>query len=331
MTDAIGSLTSRERVPRVSVLMTVYNDRPDFVSKAIESILDQTFSNFEFLILSDGTTRNETTRLLKQAATRDARIRLFWEPHRGLVKSLNVGLRYCRGELICRQDADDWSEPQRIESQIGFLDKYSSIAVVGTAFELCQEMGHRLWIQRPPCDPDQILKSFYSGNPFCHGSTCFRAFAARDVGGYNERLSCTEDYDFFWRLCERFGGANLPNALYHHRRSPGSIVGQLNDQLVVQRISVVLLAQQRARGEAEDLEAVKQTAQQLVGKQPNRFLLGLADQQLLAGHYFASLRSYMLAIVRAPHVPLAYFKALRWFLFVIAPTWRARLFGQRAA
>ena len=327
MTTASGTSTSCDQVPKVSVLMTLFNDPPEFVRQAVNSILFQTYSDFEFVIVADGTSRDDTLSLLARFAEQDQRIRLFREPHRGITQTLILGMSFCRAALICRQDADDWSEPDRLAKQCEFMRNHPEVGVVGTAVRLCQERGQLLWTQSLPCEPGAVLQSFPTANPFVHGAICFRAEAARAVGGYNSAFNCTQDYEFLWRLCERFGGANLPDVLYHHRRTPGSQASQMNVVLASERPVVRLLAQQRARGESEDTQLISEMASRQIVGGPAQFRLGIADQQLLAGHYLASLKSYLQAIAGAPHKPTAYLKTIRWLLFVLAPPWRARLFG----
>ena len=173
-----------EAIPAMSVLMAVCNDAPRFLEEAITSVLNQSFEDFEFLILDDGSTQPATIDCLNQFASRDTRICFHREPHRGLTGTLNVGLSRCRAELICRHDADDWSSPDRFLSQVEFMSNNSRVAVVGSAVELCQEDGTSLWSQTLPCQPREILEAFPMGNPFCHGAVCFRSNAARE----NQRI-----------------------------------------------------------------------------------------------------------------------------------------------
>jgi hypothetical protein len=207
------------------------------------------------------------------------------------------------------------------------MDVHQEIAVVGSAVEICQEGGRKLWSQRQPEVPGGVLAAFPQGNPFFHGAVCMRAEMVRAIGAYNERLTCSEDYDLMWRLCERFGGANLPDVLYHHRRSPGSVVSRMNSELARERVVVRQLAAQRARGEVQDVDRAFRFAQETVRESGVQGLLGVADQQLLSGHYHSALRNYVAAVVRAPFQATAYLKAVRWLAFVLAPKYRARLFG----
>src|SRR5580700_11831785 len=101
--------------------MSVYDAPPSMLERSVRSILNQSFTDFEFLILDDGSSSAATQSYLSEAAARDSRIRLVFEPHRGLTAALNRGLALARGELIARQDADDWSDLQRLERQAAYL------------------------------------------------------------------------------------------------------------------------------------------------------------------------------------------------------------------
>jgi hypothetical protein len=192
---------------------------------------------------------------------------------------------------------------------------------------LCQKDGRLLWTQQLPQQSDEILAAFKAGNPFCHGAICLRVAVARQIGGYREEFVCSQDYDFLWRLCERFGGANLADAFYCHRRNEGSISSRKSVAQARARYAAQYLADQRARGIAERTEAAMRAAAAAIPDDASHVLVGRGDQLLLSGHYFAALGSYLSAIVRSPFSPKAYLKSLRWLAFVLAPGWRARLFG----
>jgi glycosyltransferase involved in cell wall biosynthesis len=313
--------------PQLSVLMTVYNERTDFLETAIESVLAQTFGDFEFLILDDGSTSPDTLAALEQWSGHDPRIRLHHEPHRGLTPTLNVGLEKCSAPLICRHDADDWSLPDRFADQVRFLESNPGVSVVGSAVRLCQADGRRLWDHHVPERPDDILKCFPSANPFCHGAICFRAEAARAIGGYREAFVCSQDYDFLWRMCETYGGANLPQVLYCHRRNTGSITSRRATEQARARGLAQFLARQRAAGLPEQLDNAVSASSDVVPQDAVQLMMGVGDQQLLSGHYSSAIGSYLGAMRRAPHLPKAYLKTFRWLIFLLCPSMRARLFG----
>src|SRR5688572_25577736 len=128
----------REATPPVTVLMSVHNGMP-FLKEAVESILHQTFGGFEFVIVDDAST-DETPEYLKSIA--DRRVRVLTLPENiGLTAALNHGLREARGEFIARQDADDTSDPRRLEKQVAYLRANSTYAVVGSQARLVDDRG----------------------------------------------------------------------------------------------------------------------------------------------------------------------------------------------
>ena len=207
----------------VTVLMAVRDTPSGLLGQAIASIRRQTLREFEFLILDDGSQRQETRVELERQAAADSRVRLVRGPPRGLTPTLNRGLALAQGELIARQDADDWSEPERLERQVAFLREHPRTGLCGTNAWTHRYDGRPLWATRLPEDGAAVRAALWRGNPFTHGSTMFRRDAARAVGGYREELPCSQDYDFFWRLSDASGGANLGEPLYHYRYGGGTV------------------------------------------------------------------------------------------------------------
>ncbi len=122
---------------KLSVIMPVYNGQ-DFVSKAIESILGQTFSDFEFIIINDGST-DRTLKILESYQKKDKRIVLLNQENKGIAKSLNRGIAKAKGDYIARQDADDISFPDRLRNQVEFLDNNKDVGFLGCSCEMIDE------------------------------------------------------------------------------------------------------------------------------------------------------------------------------------------------
>jgi len=321
-----------EAVPRVSVLMSVFDEKPALLAQAIDSILRQTFADLEFVVMDDESCSPETLAALEEASRKDSRIRLFREPHAGLTRMLNVGLARCRGEYICRQDSDDWSEPARISRQVTFLDSHPEIAIVGTQVRHWQLQGRFLWQSRLPLTSEEIRARFPRSNPFAHGSVCFRREALSFLGGYLEAHSCSQDYDAFWRLCDRFDGANLPEPLYNYRFTGASVSAKRwRDQVLAARVARELAAM-RAAGRPEDVPwAVELAAQSLCAHDATfQALQRQADHYLLAGNSWDSLRFHLRAIRERPMRSLGWLKLARAVAFVAAPPLRRWLFTWEA-
>lgn len=201
--------------PRLSVLMSVYNGARH-VPAAARSILEQTFDDFEFVIVDDGST-DETAAIL--ADLEDRRVRLLANTtNLGLPASLNRGLEVCQGEYIARMDADDLSEPERLVEQVTFLDAHPGVAAVGSAAILIDQDDEVVRTLDLPCEPEAVRRHLVErGNALVHGSVTLRAEVLRVVGGYREPFRLAQDYDLWLRLCERSDLANLAEPLYRLR------------------------------------------------------------------------------------------------------------------
>lgn len=314
--------------PMVSVLLSVYNESPIYLENCIMSILEQTYPNFELIILDDGSTDEATKEALLSFAGMDPRIRLFKEPHRGLTKTLNRGLRLCRGEFVCRQDSDDWSARNRFERQVAFLLDHPEISVAGSYVLLHRQDGTPLWVAQLPSSVEEVNDALPFQNPFCHGATCFRREDAEAVGGYREELVCAQDYDFFWRLCERGGGVNLPEVLYHHRYTNKSISTTKSHEQARVTIVTRQLARMRQSGQKENVQQAFRQAEREVALEHLRYagLLRHGDYVMLAGDYTRAFSVYLKCLISKPFRFQGWAKLLRWMVFVTVPPLRKRLF-----
>lgn len=313
---------------QVTVLMAVWNSPLGMLDEAIESILTQTFRDFEFLIVDDGSTDRDVSAHLQWRATHDARIRLVRAPHRGLTASLNRGLQLARGTFIARQDADDWSAPERLARQLAHFAANPKNAVCGSNAWTHQQNRRPLWRTNLPLTHDRLLIAFPHGNPLVHGSVMFKRAEALAAGGYREIFRCSQDYDFFWRLAERHGAVNLPEPLYHYRYTSGSIsAGRAADQLRAHH-AIRMLAEARQRGEPEEPGAALAIATALLdsGSGVFRALLKQADHSMLAGDYGKAARSYWQLLAEHPSSPLAWAKVARLGLFRTMPFLREASF-----
>ncbi len=183
--------------PSISVLMGVYNAEAT-AARAIDSILNQSFHDFEFLIVDDGST-DSTLSILTGFAARDSRIRVLRvESNGGLTRALNLGLSEAHAPLIARMDADDFSMPERLGKQFEAMRSNPSWLACGTDIRVVdRETGHVKHQTRPENDIAEALKQ---KNVFIHGSLLFRAQTLKDVGGYDEYFRLTQDYDLLLRL-----------------------------------------------------------------------------------------------------------------------------------
>ena len=185
--------------PRVSILLPAHNEAAE-IDEAIRCIRQQTFADWELLVLDDGST-DATPELVAAQAAADPRIRLVRFERQGLTRTLNNGLRIARGELIARQDADDRSLPERLERQVGFLDTHPEVGVVGSDWSEEGADGRRVR-RRVEFVGGRLDDRLIDRNPLAHSSVVFRRSV---VGGdgYDERYACAQDYDLWLRLRHR--------------------------------------------------------------------------------------------------------------------------------
>ena len=207
---------------KISVIMSVWNSEK-YVRQSIESITNQTVRDFEFVIVDD-CSADATPEILREFAKKDKRIKLVRNSENiGLTKSLNKALSIAKGEYVARQDADDYSHPDRLRLQRDFLDAHRDISLVGTSAVIVDEQGLQLCTRTAVVGSDAIKSVLQKENCFFHGSIMFRKSDVQEIGGYRDFLTYGQDYDLYLRLCEKkkLDGIVLP--LYFWRLSPSGI------------------------------------------------------------------------------------------------------------
>ncbi len=208
--------------PKISVVMSVYNGER-FLREAIDSILNQTYKDFEFIIVNDGST-DRSEKIIR--SYKDKRIRLINQKNHGLVYSLNKGVKLARSDLIARMDADDVSKPDRLKEEIKLFNANIRLGLVGTFFELIDfENGQSLGIEITPLTKSiDIKRSMLFVNPIAHGSSMYRKEAYIDSGGYRSDYGPTEDYDLWRRISKNWELEIVPKVLFSYRiNNPKSI------------------------------------------------------------------------------------------------------------
>jgi glycosyltransferase involved in cell wall biosynthesis len=207
--------------PVISVIFSVFNGAL-YLKEAVESILNQTFEDFEFIIVDDGST--DATPKILDMFTDSRIIRLHNEKNLGLVKSLNKALAVARGELIARMDADDISNPERFQKQLVYLKQHPEVGVLGTAMAQVDEQGRSISVLILPLQHELILWQTIFGCAIFHATVMMRRRELVAVGGYDVNFLHTEDIELWSRLLGRTKFANLPEVLYTRRLHPRSII-----------------------------------------------------------------------------------------------------------
>lgn len=222
--------------PRVTVLMSVHNGGR-WLRAAIESVLAQTWRDFEFLILDDASSDDSATQI---ESFRDPRIRLIRLPENiGLTRSLNAGLREARGEFIARQDADDLSVSERLAKQLAYLEAHSTTPLVGAQARVVDADDRPRGVRDLPLEAVAIRWLCLLDNPIIHTAAMFRAATVRDeLGGYDESFPCCQDYELWARLLARHPAWNHAERLVTVREHGGSISAtrQSEAQEMVRRV-----------------------------------------------------------------------------------------------
>ena len=208
--------------PTISVVMSVFNAGAN-LRDAVESVLAQTFADFEFIIIDDGST-DASPQLLRDYAARDARIRVTLRGNKGLTVTLNEGLQQARGEFVARMDCDDVCLPDRFRTQLDYLRADQRLVCAGGHFEMIDEKGRLLTRLRPPSDDAAIQKLLLAGHTaICHPSAMMRREAVARVGGYDAYFKTTQDLDLWLRLGEVGRLGNVPEVVLKFRQHGGSV------------------------------------------------------------------------------------------------------------
>jgi glycosyltransferase involved in cell wall biosynthesis len=206
--------------PRVSILLPVYNSEL-YIREAVESILAQTFSNLELIIINDGST-DRSVEILDEYQTVDDRIRLYQHPqNQGLIATLNHGLQLVRGEYLAQMHADDISLPERIMRQVHALDADPDLVIVGSAYELITQQGEFIRVDRLPVPDTSIRWHLLFHSSFAHPSVMMRIDVLRRNNlTYNPQMILAEDYDLWSRLIGYGKGTNIDFPLIKYRQHP---------------------------------------------------------------------------------------------------------------
>ena len=221
--------------PLISVLLCTYNDEK-YIYKAVKSILDQTFEDFEFIIINDGST-DKTLDILKQFD--DKRLILIDKPNTGLTDSLNLGVSIAKSNWIARMDGDDISIKTRFEEQIKYID--DNVAVIGTQCKFIDEEGNQIATVSLPLTHNEILKKGTSFRTmYIHPSVLINKELLLKSGGYDDYLDSAEDLDLWLKLSHYGKLVNIDSVLLKYRKHQNQIsITKRKEQLLYATISIL--------------------------------------------------------------------------------------------
>jgi len=206
----------------VSILMACYNAER-FLRESICSILNQTFQDFELIVVDDGST-DGTYCLINEYAKSDSRIRILVKEHTGLSDSLQYGLKLAQGEWIARWDADDFADSKRLEKQLNYIQKYQNLLLIGSGCVEVDEKGKFIKKHKYPEDHQTLVRNLEKFKKFFpHSSAFFSRKKAIFVGGYRSRFMYAQDRDLWFRLIEVGRIACVPEPLIYLRKHSKSI------------------------------------------------------------------------------------------------------------
>ena len=213
--------------PKVSVILPAYNAE-EYLHYAVDSILDQTYKNFELLLINDGS-KDNTKKIIDEYAQKDNRVVPVHQENMGLVATLNKGISLAKGQYIARMDADDISLPRRFETQVDLLEKNSKAVLCASSFDAINEYNEFVKLNTAPGFDEDLKRSMRLYNPIAHGSVMFAKQAVVDAGGYSDQVGPAEDYELWIRLSKLGQFVYSERSLFRWRMNPEGITHSKND------------------------------------------------------------------------------------------------------
>lgn len=258
-------------MPLVSVVLPV-RDGESFLEEALESVREQTFSDWELVVIDDGST-DGTPGLLRSWAQRDARIRIHRQEGRGIGAALRLGCSLSSAPLIARMDADDVCRPERLQRQVELLERRPEVSLVGTGVRYVDSRGRPIKVALPPADDAGIRQRLEVETVFFHPTVVVRRAAYEAVSGYREVAVPAEDLDLWLRLAEQHRMANIPEPLLDYRLHAGQqlVAGVARSARAV--LAVRASAAYRRRGDddpLDDMTTVDEDAMSRLGISPRQ-------------------------------------------------------------
>lgn len=282
--------------PVVSVVLVACNV-DHFLAEAIESILGQTFSEFEFIIVDFGST-DQSKMIASAYAAKDSRIRLHEIRTCGLAEARNAGCALARGQYIAIMDADDVSAPDRLIRQVAFMETHPDIGILGGAAEWIDTAGKSLHFDYPPTDGSEIESHLLTRCPFWHSSVLLRKEAFVLAGGYRAVFAQAEDYDLWLRISEHYPCANLKEVLLKYRIHPYQLTLRKQEQQTLCKFAARTSASARRDHRSDPLDGCPVITTSLMVR------LGVAES-VLKSAVVADCHDWILNMSKAGENPAA--------------------------
>jgi glycosyltransferase involved in cell wall biosynthesis len=300
-----------EMSPKVTVVMSVYNEA-GYISTAIESILKQTFEDFEFLIIDDGST-DRTPDIIKHYVEQDDRIKyLVNQTNKGLPASLNRGIELASGKYIARMDADDISLPSRFKEQVEHLDSEPDTHVVGSYTYLIGLDGEFIGEKSYPQGGRSVEQLKEQGPGVVHPSVMMRRTSLQRVNGYREPFTYAQDLDLWIRMADKFGSTFLqiiPEPLLKYRVTPDQYSRHLVTEIYESYVGEYIGRENKLEEHiSEDLESQESEGDNSRAKIMYHYRVGrlLVDQ----GKRSKAIRHFLRVLLSTPLSPHGWYGML---------------------
>lgn len=226
-----------DKKPLISVVMPAYNAER-YISEAIESILKQSFKDFELIIIDDCST-DKTPEIIQKYSKQDPRIKTYRnETNMKLAKTLNTGIKHANGKYIARMDADDVSLPNRLEIQKTFMEKHPYVGILGGGMVIMNQNGEKISKRSYHRDDPSIRKHMFRFSPFCHPAVIIRKEAFDKTQGYKHEYNPAEDYEFYFQLGRFCEFANTDSELLRYRVVEGSMTTGKLKKMEIETIKI---------------------------------------------------------------------------------------------
>lgn len=272
------------QIHELSVVMSVYNSAKQ-LNATIKSILQQTFADFEFIIVNDGST-DDSREILEKFAAGDPRIRLFNQPNRGLTHALIFACQQANGRYIARQDAGDRSTPERLKTQLAYLTAHQDCAAVFSHYNTVDELGHTIYEHTPGNSAVQSaiqIDDHHIATPSHHGTVMFSKTCYLKAGGYRREFHFTQDLDLWIRMSEHGRIHLIEQRLYDALIATNTISGRYHSLQKKYHDIIIESAQQRRNGKSDAAALTRASA-----IKPARSVLQLIKNQSATLYFIAS-------------------------------------------
>ena len=252
----VRTVLGNMKTPLVSVAMVTRNVER-FLPEAIESILNQTFKDLEFVIVDFGST-DRSKSIISSYQSKDPRVRFHEIPNCSLPEARSTSCSLSTGRYVAIMDADDIALPDRLSCQLEFVEKHPKVGVLGGDIEWIDHMGRALRTQHFPRGDSKIRETLLSGCPFCNPTVMIRRDILATAGSFRKPFESAEDYDLWLRVAEHCEMANLPRILLRYRRHPHQETQRNVRQQTLGHLAARAAADLRLSGKPDPLDSVRE-------------------------------------------------------------------------